>query len=159
MVVTLPDCFAITASRRRELAIVELHGELDIAAQTQLRAGLRRGLASGSRLVLVDLRDLSFIEASGLQALVNLRTTCEEHDRRLVLIRGADSIQELFVRCELEPGFQFVEDPRDARERARPAFDPPVDAEPPVHRRDLRRSGMREKALASRGACRSSSRR
>ena len=50
--------------------VVVLHGELDVATGAPLRADLRRRFDEGERDVVIDLGDVSFIDAAGLGILV-----------------------------------------------------------------------------------------
>jgi anti-sigma B factor antagonist len=65
----LPE-FSLTSRNLPGLNIVELHGELDLASADGLAAALVE--TAGSTLV-VDLADLSFMDSSGIGALVAAR--------------------------------------------------------------------------------------
>lgn len=56
--------------RRPEHAIVALHGELDLDTTAALRERLLAALHRSPRLLIVDLSDVSFCDASGLAMLV-----------------------------------------------------------------------------------------
>ena len=56
-----------------DLNIVSLVGELDQATVPELQQALEAAIASDSRALLVDLSDCSFIDSSGLGALVSGR--------------------------------------------------------------------------------------
>lgn len=49
---------------------VRLLGDLDMATAAQLREELARLVASGAKLVTVDLADLAFIDSTGLSVLI-----------------------------------------------------------------------------------------
>src|SRR5882757_8598191 len=68
--VARPRPFAVDVQRRNDVAIVQPHGELDLATVETLRAALD-GIERAGRLVL-DLRGLSFIDSTGLRLLVSL---------------------------------------------------------------------------------------
>src|SRR6188472_2296518 len=61
--VARPQPFAVDVQRRNDVAIVQPHGELDLATVETLRHALD-GIESPRRLVL-DLRGLSFIDSTG----------------------------------------------------------------------------------------------
>ena len=54
----------------RGCTVLEVHGELDMATSPQLREGLQRLVDAGDRQVVVDLAGVSFMDSSGLGALV-----------------------------------------------------------------------------------------
>ena len=49
---------------------VRLHGEVDVLVVDQVRVALTDALTAGPRSMVVDLSDLSFIDSTGLGALV-----------------------------------------------------------------------------------------
>jgi anti-sigma B factor antagonist len=92
--------FAITGSRQGATAIIELHGELDLAATAHVFAEFDKRLAPDSAAVIVDLRQLLFMDVCGMRALIVLGTSCEEQGRRFVLVRGHPAVHRLLARCE-----------------------------------------------------------
>lgn len=89
---------------------VELRGELDIASAPQLVEELEKAETSGPGLVVVDLRGLSFMDSSGLRALVAADSRARETGRRLVLIRGPERVQRVFSITRLDERLEIVED-------------------------------------------------
>jgi anti-sigma B factor antagonist len=67
---------------------IELHGELDLDTAPELTEQLDAVTNRGAVLVIVDLGDVTFLDSSGLRALVNGARTIEESGGRL-LIEGA----------------------------------------------------------------------
>jgi anti-sigma B factor antagonist len=118
--------FASTTSRQDATAVIELHGELDIAVAAQLLAEFHRLLASDPPVVVVDLRDLSFMDARGLRTLIAMRTTCEQQGRRLMLIRGQRRVHRMLVLCNLVEMFEFVDAAGRPRELNAAPNGPPV---------------------------------
>jgi anti-sigma B factor antagonist len=108
--------FAITGSRQGAGATMELHGELDLAAAAHVFAEFDTLLATDPAAVIVDLRELSFTDVSGIRALIALRTICEEQGRRFVLVRGQPAVHRLLALCDLERTFELVDSVAQARE-------------------------------------------
>jgi anti-sigma B factor antagonist len=80
----LPE-FSITVRNLRDLHLVTLHGELDIASADGLSNSLVE--LAGSTLV-VDLSGLTFMDSSGIGALVRARNRIRAEGRgELVLTR------------------------------------------------------------------------
>ncbi|MGH8987979.1 MAG: STAS domain-containing protein [Acidimicrobiales bacterium] len=75
---------------------IRLHGELDLAETDMLASVLDDAVGS---TVIVDLADLSFIDATGLSALAAAKWRAHADGRRL-LIRGARG----FVRTVFQLG-------------------------------------------------------
>jgi anti-anti-sigma factor len=108
-----PPPFALTIARNGSHTLVSLRGELDIAAEGELAAGLGLVLGPPTRLLTVDLRELSFLDSTGLRALLQLRTSCEAHDCRLRLIPGGPTVRRAFDVSGLTAHFTIV-DPAEA---------------------------------------------
>jgi anti-anti-sigma factor len=73
--------------------ILALSGELDVASSPELEAELDR--AADRELVVVDLRELEFIDSTGLGVLVKAHQQAEEAGRRFALVRGLGQVQRL----------------------------------------------------------------
>jgi anti-sigma B factor antagonist len=80
---------------RSDAAWVHLAGELDIATAPQLEQTLRESEIQ-ARLVVLDLRDLTFIDSCGVHAIVNASIRARQGGRRLALLRGPESVDRLF---------------------------------------------------------------
>jgi len=70
-----------------------LFGELDVASSPELEAELAR--TTDRELVIVDLRELEFIDSTGLGVLVKAHQHAEEAGRRFALVRGLGQVQRL----------------------------------------------------------------
>lgn len=64
---------------------VSAAGEVDIATVDEFLAAVRSALDAGASAVDLDLGGLTFIDSSGLGALVRLRSEAEERGARLDL--------------------------------------------------------------------------
>jgi anti-anti-sigma factor len=78
---------------RRTLALV---GELDLASVEVLRGAVERMRSNSTSAITLDLRGLTFIDSTGLAAIVHASKLCETNGYDFTLIRGADSTQRLF---------------------------------------------------------------
>lgn len=68
-----------------------LHGELDMADVPELEAALRQAEASGLPLV-VDLRGLTFIDSTGIAALMACHARLLEGGRGLAALCGSGTV-------------------------------------------------------------------
>jgi anti-sigma B factor antagonist len=92
--------------------IVAPRGELDIATAPQLRAALRR-LEPPPSTLIIDFRELTFLDTSGLQLVLEERQRAADEDRRLILVRGSAELQRLFELAGLDEHLPFVDDPAE----------------------------------------------
>jgi anti-sigma B factor antagonist len=86
-----------------DAAWVHVEGALDLATAPQLgRTLLERQLQS--RLVVLDLRELAFMDCSGAHAIVDASVRAREAGCRLVVLRGrpnVDRVCTLTGSCDL----------------------------------------------------------
>jgi anti-anti-sigma factor len=66
--------------------VLSVAGEIDIATANILRSALERALESGSREIWVDLGEVTFMDSSGLNALVRADHDVAGHHGRLTVI-------------------------------------------------------------------------
>jgi anti-anti-sigma factor len=65
-----------------------LSGEMDLQGAPALEAWVTRLCSAGSTEIEIDLRDVWFIDSSGIQAILRSRECCAEHDCDYFLIPG-----------------------------------------------------------------------
>ena len=70
-------------------------GELDIATAAQFRAAIATLLGTGCRLVVVDLADTSFLDSSGLGALVWAAHRMHGAGGRLTVVNPDDQVRKI----------------------------------------------------------------
>ena len=88
-----PAAFVVEhASVRGNVALLVFRGELDLAAATAMRARVES--VAGTALV-IDVRDVTFIDSSALRELLNAREAVVGSGRRLVLAGVPPSVQRL----------------------------------------------------------------
>lgn len=78
---------------QRKLAIA---GELDLASAPRLERAVAAAIAAGARRVILDLRRLEFIDASGLHVVMQARDTCREVGCEFALVPGPRQVQRVF---------------------------------------------------------------
>ena len=92
----LPPAFVCSRTNRGlDVALVHVAGELDMATTPRLERTLRQR-QSQARLVVLDLRDLQFMDSSGVHTVVNASVRAREAGRRLIILRGPPNVDRLF---------------------------------------------------------------
>jgi anti-anti-sigma factor len=74
---------------------VRVAGELDIASAPVLERTLREPRLQ-THLVVLDLRELVFMDCSGVRAIINASTRARDAGHRLVLVNGSPKIRLVF---------------------------------------------------------------
>jgi anti-sigma B factor antagonist len=89
------EALTIRVRREQGYAVVAVAGEVDIATVTRLRERLFELAASGRTLV-VDLDQVSFIDSSGLAALVGAARRAAAHGASLQVVCARPQTRQLF---------------------------------------------------------------
>jgi anti-anti-sigma factor len=87
--------FSITVEPDRDEVVVVAAGELDILSSPALVSEARELRASGFRRVVLDLRKVSFVDSTGLRALLELRRDAEVDGEDLTLVDGSPAVSHI----------------------------------------------------------------
>jgi anti-sigma B factor antagonist len=102
----LYEPFAVEVQRRGDVAIVRPRHELDLTTIGTLRAALD-GIKGSARLVL-DLRDLSFMDSTGVHLLLELHQRARHRGFELSLVAPAPPADRAIRLCGLDEELPFV---------------------------------------------------
>ena len=94
--------------------MIAVSGELDLASSPTLEESLERVFASGTPLVILDLRELEFMDSTGLSVLIRAHQTAENAERRLLLVKGPPQVQRLLTLTGVGERLALVDAPEDA---------------------------------------------
>jgi anti-sigma B factor antagonist len=89
--------------------LVRLRGELDMSTVDQVRDCFEGVAWDEKPTLVVDLRELAFIDSSGLHAIVRLERHARDASRRLFLVRGPSAIARVFEVAGLANEFHWLE--------------------------------------------------
>ena len=73
-----------------------VEGELDMVAAPRLMTSIDELLAEGGLEVVVDLRALTFMDSSGLQALLHGHQQAQKAAAPFSLVRGNENVMRVF---------------------------------------------------------------
>lgn len=79
-----------------DVALVRVSGELDVATVPQLKQTLRHA-EDGALRVVLDLRELTFMDSSGVHAIEDANVRAAVAGRRLVLVRGRSQVDRVLA--------------------------------------------------------------
>jgi anti-sigma B factor antagonist len=89
----VPARFTVEVRPERDRVVVVPQGELDLATIEPLRSELDGLVERGFAQVVLDLRELEFIDSSGLRLLLQ---QCRREDAAVSLIDGVGPVKALF---------------------------------------------------------------
>lgn len=97
--VILPPPFNVTVDPDRSAVRVVPSGELDVASRGVLAAQLDELWQSGWSEIVVDLRELTFMDSSGVHLLLAHHRRASETGARFVMIDGHEPISRTLQLC------------------------------------------------------------
>lgn len=98
------------AGERDGFAHLVLRGELDLSTVPKVDEALRRIEESRPPLIVLDLSGLSFLDSTGLRLVVSADQRARREQRRLAVVRGAESVQRVFSITGLDEHLDMVDD-------------------------------------------------
>jgi anti-anti-sigma factor len=75
--------------------LISVSGELDLASGPELESELDKVSAPQTTLLVVDLRELEFMDSTGLSIIVRAHQRLAETGCELGLVRGSTQVQRL----------------------------------------------------------------
>jgi anti-sigma B factor antagonist len=97
---------------------IGLRGELDLAHAYTFDEELRRVEEARPPCVVLDLRELNFLDSCGLARLLAARRRARKAGHRLLLVKGPPAIQRLFALSAVDEAFEMVSELPGALSRA-----------------------------------------
>ena len=91
--------------------MLELFGELDLATSPLLEAELEQ--VSDSKLLVIDLRGLDFIDSTGLGVIVRTHLHAQERGQEFAVIKGSGQVQRLLGLTGLSDQLPVAETPEE----------------------------------------------
>lgn len=106
------DDFTVEVHRRPGVAVVAPAGEIDVATVERVRDRLR-ACEDGARALVLDLREVGFMDTSGLQLVFEQQRRAAEASYDFVVVRGPRQLERLFDIAGLGGRLRLVDDPAD----------------------------------------------
>lgn len=92
----------IRRSEKPPWTILSVGGDLDVVGAPDLRQAVVAAVAGGSRLVVLDLSDLDFVDSFGIGAVVGALKRLRQRGGDLALVCPSPRIRRVFEICDLD---------------------------------------------------------
>ncbi|MHC5934337.1 STAS domain-containing protein [Nostoc sp.] len=92
---------------REQVKVIKLIGNLNATTSQEFRQKITDILVSGAKIVLVDFQDVTFMDSSGLGALVLAFKTLRAADTKLVLCSVNQQVRILFELTNMDKVFEI----------------------------------------------------
>jgi anti-anti-sigma factor len=90
---------------------VQLAGELDMAGVDRFERALLGGETLDAGTLVLDLRELTFIDSSGLRALIMADQRVRADGGRLVVVRGPERVSRVLEMTGVARHIELVDEP------------------------------------------------
>jgi anti-sigma B factor antagonist len=93
------------------VAVLDLSGRITLGeGSVQLREAFRSLIGKGSKNILLNMGDVSYIDSSGLGELVSAYTTAKNQSAALKLLNLTKKVQDLLQLTKLYTVFDIYDD-------------------------------------------------
>jgi anti-anti-sigma factor len=88
-----------------------LSGELDLASADELDASLKQLESSEPPILVLDLRELEFMDSTGLRTLIAADARARERGARVVIVRAPEEVDRVFRLTRMDQHLEVVDEP------------------------------------------------
>lgn len=99
----------INKTKQNDIVICRVNGDLDINSSPEIRKTFNELTANQEKKIVINLKDVSYIDSSGLATLVELLKRVKSYGANLKLSNLADKVKGLFEITKLEKIFQIYD--------------------------------------------------
>jgi anti-anti-sigma factor len=101
---------AIDIRQGDDVVQIVLAGEFDLASLPRFEDEIAAVEAALPPLIVIDLTDLTFMDSSGLRALVTADERARKSGRRVAIVPGPPAVRRVFEITQLDKRLDLVED-------------------------------------------------
>ena len=86
-------------------------GELDLASAGELDASLKQLESSEPPILVLDLRELEFMDSTGLRSVIAADARARDRGARLVVVRAPGEVDRVFSLTRMDQHLELVDEP------------------------------------------------
>lgn len=105
--------FRVEVHKDGEATVIAVNGELDLASGPELEAELDQVSGPGTQLLVLDLRQLDFMDSTGLSILVRAHQRLAGEGCEVGLVKGSQQVQRLLDLTGVAERLRLVDRPED----------------------------------------------
>lgn len=109
----MASSFRVQVRDENGAPLVAVSGELDLASTPALEQELERVSATAPSLVIIDLRELDFMDSTGLSVLIRAHQQSQQCGYRLGIVNGSRQIRRLLTLTGVADRLTIVDRPED----------------------------------------------
>jgi anti-sigma B factor antagonist len=106
-----PDLFSCEVGHNGSSAWVRPVGDLDLDTAHRVESALAGLRAEGCRDLVLDLRELTFMDSTGLRLVIRWHTAARDEGFRFAIVPGPEIVQRVFRLTGMEAHLTVAEPP------------------------------------------------
>jgi anti-anti-sigma factor len=103
--------FSVEREARGTAVRLVLAGDLDLATADEAEVAILAAEEAQPPVLILDLRELAFMDSTGLRVVVSAASRARDEQRRLVLVKGPEVVQRVFEITRLAERLDIVDSP------------------------------------------------
>jgi anti-sigma B factor antagonist len=108
-----PDSFRCETGRAGDTDWVRPVGELDLDTEPQLEEAITACREQGAPRLVLDLRELTFMDSTGLRLVIRWDTAAKQQGFEFAIVPGPDVVQRVVRLTGMEDQLTFTDPPAD----------------------------------------------
>ena len=97
-----------------QLSVIDVHGEINAFAENTLMDAYTRVTSEGAKTILLNFKDLEYMNSSGIGLLVTLLIRVKRQNQRLLACNLGEHYQQIFELTRLNEAIQIFPDEAQA---------------------------------------------
>ncbi|MFP3959673.1 MAG: STAS domain-containing protein [Spirochaetaceae bacterium] len=107
----------IRLRRSGSIYIVDISGEMDLYNAHRLKEVVNKMVAKGIRDFIINVDGVSYIDSTGIGALMHVHSTIKKQGRRVLLVNVKGTVRQVIQLTKLMDYFNIEENEAKALER------------------------------------------
>lgn len=105
--------FRVELRTEDRAAVLAISGELDLSSTPELETHLAEAFRSATKVVIVDLRELDFIDSTGLSALVRANQQAQDAGCEFGIVNGGAQVRRLLSLTGVTERLRVADQPEE----------------------------------------------
>jgi anti-anti-sigma factor len=89
---------------------IAVGGELDLSSALTFDEEIRRAEERNPRTLVLDLRDLRFLDSTGLRLIMSAQARARKRGHRFAVVQGTEAVQRIFRLAGVARRLDLVEE-------------------------------------------------
>jgi anti-anti-sigma factor len=106
----------IDVRQDNDMVVLRLVGELDLAGAPLFQSEIDSAEVGASAAVVLDLRELRFIDSTGLRVIFSAHDRSLERGQEFAVTNGSEQVQRLLSITRVGEHVRIIDSPEDMRD-------------------------------------------